>query len=267
MRAFLLMVFGTLAFCLALATLPGAALAAPAVELRQEITAPNGRVTLGDIFTDAGEAAGLVVARVLPGQMATLDATQIQIIARSNGVDWGNPAGLRRIVVQPSAPAPEAARAEAKKAKGPAVLTYLHSLNAGDIVRADDLTWSHDTVAGSEAPRDPDAVIGMAARRPLREGDPVSLRDISAPLVIKKDDIIAVSFSQDGLNLTLQAKAVSDAAAGQNVSVMNPSSNKVIQAVAIAPGQAVVGPEADQVKSAARLQASSLANSSRLALR
>ena len=76
-----------------------------------------------------------------------------------------------------------------------------------------------------------------------------------------------MSFAQDGLSLTLQAKAVTDAAAGQNVSVKNLSSEKVIQAVAVAPGQAVVGPAADQLKSAARLQSSSLADTSRLALR
>jgi flagella basal body P-ring formation protein FlgA len=271
MRAFLIMVLGTLAFCAALATLPGAALAAEAVALRQDVSAPNGRVTLGDLFNDAGDAAGIVVARVRPGQMATLDATQVQIIARSNGVNWGNPAGLRRIIVQASAPAAEAAPAKAeekKAAKGPAVLAWLHSLNAGDIVRAEDLTWSREAVAGSEAPRDPDAVIGMAVRRPLREGDAVSLRDVSAPVVIKKDDLIAVSFQGDGLNLTLQGvKALADAAAGQSVSILNPVSKKVILAVAVAPGQAVVGPAAAQLKSAVRLQSSSLANSSVLALR
>jgi len=278
MRAFLIMVLGTLAFCAALATLPGAAVAAEAVQLRQDVTAPTGVVTLGDLFNDAGAAAGLVVARVRPGQMATLDATQVQIIARSNGVNWGNPAGLRRIIVQASAPAPTAeatpaqatpAKAEVKKAaKGPAVLAWLHSLNAGDIVRAEDLTWSRDAVAGSEAPRDPDAVIGMAVRRPLREGDAVSLRDVSSPLVIKKDDVIAVSFQQDGLSLTLQGvKALGDAAAGQTLSVINPASKKILQAVAVAPGQAMVGPAAAQLKSAARLQSSSLANPSLLALR
>jgi flagella basal body P-ring formation protein FlgA len=240
------------------------------VELRQDVTAPNGQITLGDLFSDAGAAAGIVVARVQPGQMATLDATKVQIIARSNGVDWGNPAGLRRIVVQSSTPVVEAsvAKAEAKKAKGPAVLAWLHTLNAGDIVRAEDLTWSREAVAGGDAPRDPDAVIGMAVRRPLREGDAVSLRDVSAPVVIKKDDVIAVSYQRDGLSLTLQGvKAMADAAAGQSVSVINPASKKIIQAVAVAPGQAVVGPAADQFKSAVRLQSSSLANSSVLALR
>jgi flagella basal body P-ring formation protein FlgA len=114
-------------------------------------------------------------------------------------------------------------------------------------------------VAGLDAPRDPDAVIVMAARRPVREGDAVSLRDISAPMVIRKDDVIAVTFTMNGLSLTLQAKALTDAASGQTVSVMNAVSHKIIQAVATAPGQAVVGPEAEQLKAAARLSPSRLA--------
>jgi len=196
-----------------------------------------------------------------------LDATQVQILARSNGVDWGNPAGLRRIEVQSSAPLPQTTKAgEPLKAnKGAAVLTYLHSLNAGEVVRAEDLTWSREAVAGADAPRAPEAVIGMAARRPLREGEPVSVRDVAAPLVIKKDDMIAVSFAQGGLTLTLQAKAMGDASAGQSLSVLNPASKKIIEAVASGPGQALVGPEADQLKAAAR--ASNLSSLSHLALR
>jgi flagella basal body P-ring formation protein FlgA len=245
LAALILILLGALAF----ATLPGAALAGP-VQLRQDVVVSNGRVTLGDLFAEAGPAAGVVVARVQPGQTAVLDATQVQLVARSNGVDWGNFAGLRRITVQSATPEP---RPEPKAAHGPQVLTYAHSLNAGDIVQAQDLVWSREAVAGVDAPRDPDAVIGMAVRRPLREGDAVSLRDISAPMVIRKDDVIAVTFAMNGLSLSLQAKALTDAAAGQSVSVMNPASRKIIQAVATAPGQAVVGPEADQIKAAARL--------------
>jgi len=245
--------------------LPVPAWAHPVVDLLQDVTVSGPRVTLGDLFSDAGDAAGVVVARIQPGQMVVLDATQVQIIARSNGVDWGNPANLRRISVQSSAPAPEAAR-EHKVARAPQVLTYLHSLNAGDVVHAEDLTWSHDAVAGADAPRSPEAVIGMAARRPLREGDAVSLRDISTPMVIRKDDVIAVTFSQDGLSLTLQAKALADAAAGQPVAVINPASKKIIQAVAAGPGQALVGPAADQIKASVRLS-SNFSDPSRLALR
>jgi flagella basal body P-ring formation protein FlgA len=253
-----------LAAALALLLAAGAPAVALAAELRENPVSQGDKVTLGDLFDDAGSAAGLVVARTAPGQMVVLDATKVQIIARSNGVDWGNRLGVRRIAVSggaaPAAAAATAAPAAAKPRKVQ-VLAYLHSLNAGDIVHAEDLTWSKEAVADSEAPRDADAVIGMAARRPLREGSAVSLRDVSAPQVIRKDDMVAVVFTLGGVNLTLQAKAMEGAVAGQVLSVINPASKKVIQAVATGPGQAIVGPEADQMKLAAR------APSSRLALR
>jgi len=251
-------------FAIASLAVLGAALALPqaasaAVQLRQDVVVSGGKVTLGDLFSDAGDAAGVFVARAPAGQTIVLDATQVQVLARSNGVNWGNPADLRRITVQAAAPAPPP---ETKKARAPEVLTYAHNLNAGDIVQPADLTWSREAVAGSDAPRDPDAVIGMSVRRPLREGDAVSLRDVSAPMVIRKDDVIAVTYTVNGMSLTLQAKALGDAAPGQTLSAMNPGSKKIIQAVASAPGQALVGPEADQLKSAARL-----AGPARLALR
>ncbi|HEY4029262.1 MAG TPA: flagellar basal body P-ring formation chaperone FlgA [Caulobacteraceae bacterium] len=254
--------FKSLAFALALVALPAAAMAGGAVQLRQDVVVPGGVVTLGDLFADAGPAAGVVVARTQPGQSVVLDATQVQIIARTNGVDWGNFAGLRRITVQSAAPEARLESAAAPKAaavRSVQVLAYAHSLSAGDIVQAQDLIWSREAVAAADAPRNPDAVIGMAVRRPLREGDAVSLRDISAPIVIKRDDVISVTFSLNGMSLTLQAKALTDAAAGQNLTVMNTVSKKVIQAVATAPGQAVVGPEAEQIKAAARLAPSRLA--------
>jgi flagella basal body P-ring formation protein FlgA len=73
--------------------------------------------------------------------------------------------------------------------------------------------------------------------------------------------MIAVVFNLGGVNLTLQAKAMEGATAGQVLNVINPTSKKIIQAVATGPGQAAVGPEADQMKLAIR------SPSSRLALR
>jgi flagella basal body P-ring formation protein FlgA len=253
-----------LAVAVALVALPAVAMPslswAGSIQLRQDPLATGGRVTLGDLFDEAGPAAGIVVARMQPGQTVVLDATQVQIIARSNGVDWGNFAGLRRITVQSAAPElrpePRAAMATARAAQ---VLAYAHGLNAGDIVQPQDLVWSREVVAAADSPRDPDSVIGMAVRRPLRQGDAVSLRDISTPVVIRKDDLISVTYAMNGLSLTLKAKAMTDASAGQNLSVMNTSSKTVIQAVATAPGQAVVGPEADQIKASTHLSPSRLA--------
>ena len=96
----------------------------------------------------------------------------------------------------------------------------------------------------------PPTIIGKAARRPLRSGTAVASLDVTAAQVIRRDDMIAVAFHAEGMTLTLQGKALGGAAMGETLNVMNPTSKKVIQAVAVGPDQAIVGPEAEQIKAA-----------------
>jgi flagella basal body P-ring formation protein FlgA len=127
-------------------------------------------------------------------------------------------------------------------------LTYARNIAAGEIVGAADMVWSNDAIAPADAPGDPDAVIGMAARRPLRAGAAVQARDLSNPLVIKRDNAVSVSFEAAGISLVLQGKALKDAAVGESVQVLNPQSKKVIEAVATGQGKAAVGPRAESFK-------------------
>jgi flagella basal body P-ring formation protein FlgA len=234
---------------------------AASIDLRSDIFTSNGRVTLGDLFDGAGAAASALVAQGQPGQNVVLDAGRVQTFAHLRGLDWDNDKGIRRIIVQAGAasdtPAPQATRA--KSGRSVQTLTFVRNLEAGEIVQPQDLSWSRTVDTPLDAPGDPDAVIGMAARRPMREGTAVSMHDVVAPQVIKKDDIISVVFNQGGIALTLQAKALENATPGQPLSVMNVASKKIIQAVATGPGQAVVGPAADQLKAVARSSLSRLA--------
>jgi flagella basal body P-ring formation protein FlgA len=93
-------------------------------------------------------------------------------------------------------------------------------------------------------------VIGLAARRPLRAGGAALAHDVSAPAVIRAGEVITVLFQAEGVSLALQGKALSAAGVGETLNVENPASKKVIQALVTGPGQAVVGPAADQLKTA-----------------
>ena len=66
--------------------------------------------------------------------------------------------------------------------------------------------------------------------------------------------MITVTYDNDGISLALQAKAMAGAALGDSFAVQNTASKKVIQAVASGPGQALVGPAADQLKALPRTQ-------------
>ena len=63
--------------------------------------------------------------------------------------------------------------------------------------------------------------------------------------------MMSVDYSADGVSLSLSAKAMGDAAVGDVVQALNLSSKKVIQAVAVAPGHAVIGPGSETVHASA----------------
>ena len=216
------------------------ATAGQSVMLRPDAIDEDGIVTLADLFEGAG-AAGQVKVAARNGQITVLDAGLVQGLARRNGLDWANAEGVRRIVVRGEAvDRPPSARGNVE------VLTYARSLAVGEIVQPEDLVWAKAAAAPADSPSDADQAIGLATRRPLRAGAVVSMRDITAPQVIKAGDLVTVTFISEGLSLALQGKAMASAAQGENVAVLNTSSKKIIQAVASGPGQAIIGPYAQQ---------------------
>lgn len=228
----------------------GALAASPAlagtVSLKADVADADGKVTLGDLFDGAGGASSVLVANRV-GPSVVLDAAAVQSLARRSGLDWGNPQGLRRIVVRGGTAQTASAPAQRGNVE---VLTWTRSLAAGDVIQPQDMAWTKVAGAPADAPRDADMVIGMTAKRPLREGAVVSGRDVVAQQVIKVGDMIQVTWSDGGISLTLQARALGPAAVGQSFNVQNPASKKIVEAVATAPGQAVTGPEAQRLKAA-----------------
>ena len=236
-RALLILLCGTLIASPALAG---------TVSLKADVADADGKVTLGDLFDGAGGASGVLVA-TRTGPSVVLDAAAVQGLARRAGLDWGNPQGLRRIVVRGGVAQPASAPARRGNVE---VLTWTRSLGAGEVIQPQDMAWTKVAGAPADAPRDADLVIGMIAKRPLREGAVVSQRDVVAQQVIKAGDTIQVTWSDGGISLTLQAKALGSAAVGQSFNAQNPASKKIIEAVATAPGQAVTGPDAQRLKAA-----------------
>ena len=228
--------------------LAGPALAGQAVTLRVDTADADGIVTLGDLFEDAGPAARVPVARRTSESVA-LSAAAVQALARRAGLDWANAEGLKTIVVHAGAGASGAAAGPARG--NIEVLTYARDIPAGDVVGPTDIVWAKAAAAPRDAPHDPDAVIGLAARRPLRAGAVVAAHDVAAPIVIKAGEMISVTYDAEGISLSLQGKALSAAGVGETLNVENPASKKIIQAVVSGPGEAAVGPAAEQLKTGA----------------
>jgi len=230
----------------------GPALAGQPVTLKADVADADGVVTLGELFDGAG-AAGKVPVASRTSASVMLDAQAVQAAARRAGLDWSNAQGLRRIVVRGGDTAGVAApRGNVE------VLTWARNIMAGETIQPADLVWGKAAMSPAGAPSDPDMVVGLAAKRALRAGAAVAGRDVAAPEVVKAGEIITLTYDAEGVTLALQAKAVSGGGVGEMINVQNTSSKKIVQAVVTGPGQAAVGPAADQIK---------LNNSTRVALR
>ena len=241
-----------LLFAMACSAAP--ALAAQTVELRADVAVHGGRLTLGDLFDGAGPAASVVVASGAQGSTLVLDAARVQALAQSHGLDWANPQGMRRVIARSDTAGGAGPIAVSGAARAASVLVYARDLQAGEVLQPQDLMWSKSPAFGVplDAPRDADSIIGQAAKRPLRAGSAVAQRDVAPAQVVKKDDVVSVTYQAGGIKLVLQAKAVRGAALGETLEVVNPASKKVIQAVATGADEAVVGPEAERIKSSGR---------------
>ena len=237
---------------LALIAAAGLALAGPAfagqpVTLRADTTSAGRLVTLGDLFDGAGAKAQTPVAN-RTGSSVVLNARVVQVLAARAGLDWANAEGLKTIVVHGGPVGAEDAAPAAAARGNVQVLSYARDISAGEQVRPEDLVWGKAAAAPTDAVHDPDALIGMTARRPLRAGAAALARDVSTPVVIKAGEMITVSFQADGISLSLQGKALAAGGLGETLNVENTSSKKTIQAVITGPGMAVVGPQAEDIK-------------------
>jgi flagella basal body P-ring formation protein FlgA len=79
-------------------------------------------------------------------------------------------------------------------------------------------------------------VVGMVATRRLRSGVVVRVRDVERPRVVRKSELVTVVYIVPGLQLTAKAQALESGGKGDVVTIMNPRSKRVFEAVVTGPG-------------------------------
>lgn len=82
-----------------------------------------------------------------------------------------------------------------------------------------------------------DDLVGMQVRRLLSPGRPVHHQSVTLPIIVSRGERVTIELSYGGLRLTAKGKAISDAHLGQEVRVVNLSSNKTITAIAKGEGR------------------------------
>ncbi len=88
---------------------------------------------------------------------------------------------------------------------------------------------------------DGESLIGKAAKRGLRAGQPVHAGDVNRPVVVPKGSFVTILLKAPRMTLTAQGRAEVNGGLGETIRVTNTQSNKTIEAVVTGPGHVTVG--------------------------
>lgn len=73
-----------------------------------------------------------------------------------------------------------------------------------------------------------DKLINMEARRSLKEGRPVSDREVGKVLLIKKGDMVTLVLNSGNMQITAKGEALTDGAKGDKIEAVNTKSKKKV---------------------------------------
>lgn len=206
-------------------------------------------IKLGDVAPVTGDAAGILIGPAPPvGQTLSLDPAFLISTAKSAGVLLAIPLDRPVMVMRTGnatpanvARAANPARQIAGEALDGQVLVLVRDVPRGGMITDGDLSWQAANPARPVRNGvDPDAAVGMEARRLLKAGQPLQAADLKAAAVIRKGDPVTLIYATAGVKLTVDGVAQNEAAKGEAVRVLNSYSKRTIEAVAHAPGQAHV---------------------------
>jgi flagella basal body P-ring formation protein FlgA len=112
------------------------------------------------------------------------------------------------------------------------------NLPAGTVLTPADIVMRPVPVRYAESlgPALPEQLVGMQLNRQSREGMILKSADVTTPLTIARNDLVTIYFRRGAMTLTVKGQAVTGAAAGAPLQVLNLMSNRVVSATALSPG-------------------------------
>lgn len=106
------------------------------------------------------------------------------------------------------------------------------SLGRDVVISEADLDWQR--VRADRLPAgavtEASQVVGMAARRALRAGEPLRAQDLARPIAVSRNDLVTMVVRNSFMTLTSRGHALEAGSVGDVVRVRNDRSNKVVMA-------------------------------------
>ncbi len=122
------------------------------------------------------------------------------------------------------------------------VVVTIADRERGDALQARDLTIIKRPASqiGPDVVTAMNDLIGMIPRRALKAGEMVRQADLAKPILVEKNQVVAVIYASSGLTLSMRGRAQSSGAMGDTIRVQNPQSKRMIEGVVTGPAQVTI---------------------------
>jgi flagella basal body P-ring formation protein FlgA len=218
-----------------------------AMEVSKLIAAEGARQTLGD-------PADLKVTFEQPFEPRQAD-TRSRTPVRIANLAWVSQTGrFEALVTVDKGASIERVRVRGDMSETADVLTLVRPLNRGEIVTKDDVQVERQPkrVVGAFRAVDPNEIVGLAAKRQLRPGQPVVPSDFNRPLLVNRGETVLIVYESPGLVLSARGQALESGAKGDLVPVINPQSKRIVHGSVAGPGRVLVNAAGGTVASLGR---------------
>jgi len=114
-----------------------------------------------------------------------------------------------------------------------------HGIRKGQTITSADIKWTEISLhkIGVRAIEHLDQVVGLAAKRNLRQNQPLKPSDLRTPIMIAKGAMVTVALNIDGLSLSSTGRALDDGSHGEIIQIMNLQSKRTLEATVVAPNR------------------------------
>ena len=120
------------------------------------------------------------------------------------------------------------------------ILVPTRTIRSHTIISPSDITLKSGDLAGTLAFAD--QAVGLETRVVLYAGRPIRPRDLGAPALIERNQIVVLVYQRGGLRISTDARSLARGGVGDVVRVMNLNSRTTVSGRVAADGSVVVGP-------------------------
>ncbi|NQV23272.1 MAG: flagellar basal body P-ring formation protein FlgA [Rhodopirellula sp.] len=141
--------------------------------------------------------------KIVSGKALDADIFLLSVAVPSSGSTPASTASAGESFLSAS---PKIVQVRVRVTRRPKVLAARRVIPQGQLVHEADLEWREvDDIRNGTS--DPETVVGMEARRTIREGDFIQLNSVKPPILIQRDELVKVAVTFGSIHVTRTLKA------------------------------------------------------------